>query len=156
MGSPMRMPVSSASGPTDHEGRSNVTSGALQNATVSSHMTTHGSASMTSHHGPLATSSAASSTSESSSSNNNNNNNTSFGSTHPIGFSPVAPSRPGVNHPIEKLCGGSTPPPQLQRPLGHPSQSAHDLAAAHHQYGVPSSTSSLAASSTIVPALIAT
>ena len=144
MGSPMRMPASSTSGPPDHDGRSNVTSssGALQNATVSSHMTSHG---------PLATSSAASSTSKSSTSSNNS---TSFSSVHPIGFSPVAPSRPGVNHPIEKLCGGSTPPPQLQRPPGHPSQS-HDLAA-HHPYGVPSSSSSLAASSPIVPALIAT
>lgn len=134
MGSPMRMPASSASGSSDHEGRSAATTGSgIQNATVSS-----------------VTSSAASSTSKSSS-----NSSTSFTSAHPIGFSPVAPSRPGVNHPIEKLCGGSTPPPQLQRPPGHPSQSRDLAAATHRQYGVPGS-SSLAASSPIVPALIAT
>ena len=91
MGSPMRMPASSATGSSDHEGRSAATTGSgIQNATVSS-----------------MTSSAASSTSKSSS-----NSSTSFTSAHPIGFSPVAPSRPGVNHPIEKLCGrvdSSTP-----------------------------------------------
>ncbi len=115
------------------------------------------------------TSSTLSSTSSSSSSSSSGGGMTAFSSVaggappasvpvHRGVFSPVAvtPSRPGVNHPIEKLCGGLTPPPQLQRPptLGV----APPDVAPHRQFGVPSSSSSasLVASSSIVPALIAT
>ena len=137
-----------------------VTGTALDGERGSGGVLLHNSATVTSH----MSSSASSSTSSSSSTNHVTT--TSF---PPFGlpsargcFTPVSaitPSRPGLGHPIEKLCGGSTPPPQLQRPpgLGGPPHPASPREA-HRQYGGPSgsSTGSLAASSSIVPALIAT